>query len=169
MGWFRGEQHDGHGHDQADRRGYGEREPERPLAANSPGHARVRHGRISQVTGTYSTAITVVALFLAAWTLVGAAANRPRGVVLLAAGLVLEALLVGFAVGGVVQMAGSERDLARAEFVMYLVGLLAIPPAAFVWAWGEKSRAGTAVIALAFLITPVMVLRVQQVWAGSVG
>jgi len=25
------------------------------------------------------------------------------------------------------------------------------------------------VIALAFLITPVMVLRVQQVWAGSVG
>jgi hypothetical protein len=25
------------------------------------------------------------------------------------------------------------------------------------------------VIALAFLITPVMVLRVQQVWAGTVG
>jgi hypothetical protein len=52
---------------------------------------------------------------------------------------------------------------------MYLLGCLAIPPAAFVWAWGDKSRGGTAVIALAFLITPVMVLRVQQVWAGSVG
>jgi hypothetical protein len=121
------------------------------------------------VTGTYATAITVVALFLAAWTLISAAANRPRGVALLASGLVLETMLIGFAVGGLVQMVGSDRDLARAEFVMYLVGALAIPPAAFLWAWGEKSRAGTAVIALAFLITPVMILRVQQVWAGSVG
>lgn len=121
------------------------------------------------MTGTYATAITVVALFLAAWTLIGAAANRPRGVGLLASGLVLEALLVGFVIGGLVQMAASDLDFARAEFVMYLLGALAIPPAAFVWAWGEKSRAGTAVIALAFLITPVMILRVQQVWAGSVG
>jgi hypothetical protein len=46
---------------------------------------------------------------------------------------------------------------------------VAIPPLAFYWASGEKSRSGTLVIALAFLITPVMVLRVQQVWAGSVG
>jgi DNA-binding LytR/AlgR family response regulator len=45
---------------------------------------------------------------------------------------------------------------------------VAIPPTAFVWAWGERSRAAAAVIALAFLITPVMVLRVKQVWAGSV-
>jgi len=121
------------------------------------------------VTGPYATAITVVALFCAAWTLISAAANRPKGVALLAAGLVLEVLLLGFAIGGIVQMLGSDHDMARGEFVMYLLGCLAIPPAAFVWAWGEKSRAGTAVIALAFLITPVMILRVQQVWAGSVG
>jgi hypothetical protein len=139
------------------------------LADNSSGEFPSRHGRIAQVTGTYATAITVIALFLAAWTLIGAAANRPRGVALLTSGLVLEALLVGFVIGGLVQMAASDRDFARAEFVMYLAGALAIPPAAFVWAWGEKSRAGTAVIALAFLITPVMILRVQQVWAGSVG
>jgi len=139
------------------------------LADNSSGESPARHDRIAHVTGTYATAITVVALFLAAWTLISAAANRPRGVALLASGLVLEVLLLGFAIGGLVQMAGSDRDLARAEFVMYLVGALAIPPAAFVWAWGERSRAGTAVIALAFLITPVMILRVQQVWAGSVG
>jgi hypothetical protein len=53
--------------------------------------------------------------------------------------------------------------------VGYLLACLAIPPLAFYWASGEKSRSGTLVIALAFLITPVMVLRVQQVWAGSVG
>jgi hypothetical protein len=119
------------------------------------------------VTGPYATTITVVALFCAAWALLSAAANRPRGLAMLASGLVLEVLLLGFAVGGLVQMAGSDQVLARGEFVMYLLGCLAIPPAAFVWA--DKSRAGTAVIALAFLITPVMILRVQQVWAGSVG
>jgi hypothetical protein len=125
--------------------------------------------KIAAVTGPYATAITVVALFCAAWALISAAANRPKGLALLASGLVLEVLLVGFAVGGIVQMAGSDQDLARGEFVMYLLGALAIPPAAFFWAWGDRSRAGTAVIALAFLITPVMILRVQQVWAGSVG
>ena len=121
------------------------------------------------MTGPYATAITVVALLLAGWALVLTAANRPQGVPLLAAGAVLEALLVGFLIGGIVQMAGSDRHFARAEFVGYLLGCVAIPPTAAVWAWGEKTRAGTVVIALAFLITPVMVLRVQQVWAGPVG
>jgi hypothetical protein len=121
------------------------------------------------VTGPYATTITVVALLLAAAALISAAANRPRGVPLLAAGVLLEALLVVFVVGGIVQMAGSDRNFARAEFVGYLLGCLAIPPIAFFWAWGEKSRSGTLVIALAFLITPVMVLRVHQVWAGTFG
>lgn len=114
-------------------------------------------------------AITVVALLLAAWALVSAASNRPPSLLVLAAGLVLEVLLLGFAVGGVVQMAGTNRPFARVEFVGYLLGVVAILPLAFYWAWGEKSRSGTVVIALAFLIMPVMVLRVQQVWAGSVG
>ena len=121
------------------------------------------------MTGPYATVITVVALLFAASALILAAVNRPPGLPLLAAGVVLEALLVVFVVGGVVQMAGSGRDFARAEFVGYLLGCVAIPPIAFVWAWGESSRAGAAVIALAFLITPVMVLRVQQVWAGPIG
>jgi hypothetical protein len=128
-----------------------------------------RHDKIGNVTGSYAMAITVVALLLGAWALIVAAANRPRGVALLAGGAVLEALLVAFVVGGIVQMAGSDRHFARAEFVGYLLACMAIPPAAFVWAWGEKSRSGAVVIALGFLITPIMVLRVQQVWAGPVG
>jgi hypothetical protein len=128
-----------------------------------------RHGRISNVTGPYATAITVVALLFAAFALISAAANRPRGLAILVAGAVLEVMLLGLAMGGVVQMAGTDRDLARVEFVGYLLGALAILPLAFYWAWAEKTRSGTLVIALAFLITPVMVLRIQQVWAGSVG
>ncbi|MHB8185204.1 MAG: hypothetical protein ACYDDU_03795 [Dermatophilaceae bacterium] len=118
------------------------------------------------MTGSYATAITVIALMLAAWALVLAVLNRAPGVSLLAGGGVFEALLLIFVVGGMVQMAGSDHQFARVEFVGYLVGLLAIPPAAAIWAWGEKTRSGTAVIMLAFLLTPVMVLRIQQVWAG---
>jgi hypothetical protein len=125
--------------------------------------------RIGGVTGPYSAVVTVVALLFAATSLIMAAANRRPGVLLLAAGVVLEALLVVFVIGGAVQMVGSAHDFARAEFVGYLLGCVAIPPIAFVWAWGEGSRAGAFVIALAFLITPVMILRVQQVWAGPLG
>jgi len=121
------------------------------------------------VTGPYAIAIIVVALLLAAWALVLATANRPPGFPLLGAGAVLEVLLVGFAAGGFVQMAATDRVFARAVFVGYLLGCLAIPPIAAAWAWEEKSRAGTVVFALGFLLTPVMVVRVQQVWAGPVG
>jgi len=121
------------------------------------------------VTGTYAAAITAFALLVAAWALVSAAWGRSRGLLFLAAGTVLEVLLLVFAIGGVVQMVGSDREFARAEFVGYLLGSLAIPPLAFFLGWPERSRFGTVVIALAFLITPVMVLRMQQVWAGSVG
>ena len=110
-----------------------------------------------------------VALVLAAWAFGLVVANRRPGVLLLAAGAVLEALLIGFLIGGIAQMAGSHREFARAEFVIYLLACVAIPPAAAAWGWGERSRAGTAVSAFAFLIMPVMVIRVQQVWAGPGG
>jgi len=125
--------------------------------------------RIGVVTGPYATAIIVVALIFAALALILAALDRPAGLGVLAGGAVLEALLMIFAVGGVVQMVGSGHDFARAEFVGYLLGCVAIPPIAFAWGRGESSRAGLLVIALAFLITPVMVVRVQQVWAGPLG
>ncbi len=121
------------------------------------------------VTGPYAVAIMAVALLLAAWAFGFVLANRPPGVPLLVGGAVLEALLIGFLIGGITQMTGSHRQFARAEFVIYLLACVAIPPAAAAWGWGERSRAGTAVLAVAFLIMPVMVIRVQQVWAGPVG
>jgi hypothetical protein len=121
------------------------------------------------VTGPYAVAIIVVALSFAAYALIAAAANWRRGIALLVACAVLEVMLIGFFVGGITQMAQSSHHFAKAEFVVYLLALVAIPPAAVFWAWGEKSRSGTLVIALAFLITPIMVLRVQQVWAGPLG
>ena len=61
------------------------------------------------------------------------AARRP----MLAGGAVLEALLIGFLIGGIAQMAGSHRHFARAEFVLYLLACVAIPPAAAAWGWGS--------------------------------
>ncbi len=114
-------------------------------------------------------AVMAVALLLAAWAFGLVLANRPPGAPLLAGGAVLEALLTGFLIGGIVQMIGSHREYARAEFVIYLLASVAIPPAAAGWGWGERGRAGTAVLAVGFLIMPVMVIRVQQVWAGPIG
>ena len=119
--------------------------------------------------GPLATAIIVVALLLALWTLGQVLLDRPPGLSLLAGSVVLEVLLAGFAVSGIAAMVGTGREFARAEFVGYLLGGLVIPPAAAVWGWAERSRSGTAVLAVAFLITPVMVVRVQQVWAGPVG
>src|SRR6266581_1636562 len=121
------------------------------------------------VTGPYAIAISVVALLLASWAFVLVLANRPPGAALLAGAAILEALLIGFLIGGIAQMIGSHRVFARAEFVIYLLACVAIPPAAAAWGLGERGRAGTAVLALGFLIMPVMVIRVQQVWAGPVG
>ncbi len=121
------------------------------------------------MTGPYSTAIIVVALVLALWALALAALNRRPGPALLLGAAVLEAMLVVFLIGGIVQMIGSHHPFARAEFVVYLLGTVAIPLLAYLWSWGEPSRTAALVVAVAFLITPVMVIRVQQVWAGPHG
>lgn len=121
------------------------------------------------MTGPYATSIIAVALLLALWAFVLVLVNRPPSIWLLAGGGLLEVLLVGFLIGGIAQMVGTHHSFARAEFVGYLLGCVAIPPVGAAWGWGEKSRAGTAVLAIAFLIMPVMVIRVQQVWAGPVG
>jgi hypothetical protein len=61
------------------------------------------------VTGPYALAITVVALLLATWAFGLVLADRQPGTALLAGGAVLEALVVGFLIGGIVQMIGSHR------------------------------------------------------------
>ena len=121
------------------------------------------------MTGLFATAIIVVALVLALAAFILALMDRTHPIALLVGAAVLELLLAVFLVGGVVQMLGTDHDFARVEFVLYLVACVALLPIAVAWAWGESTRAGTVVIAVAFLIVPVLVLRVQQVWAGPVG
>lgn len=119
------------------------------------------------MTGPYATAIIAASLAGALWAVVLLLVNRPPGRALWIALGALEAALVVFLVGGVVQMVGTDRDFARLEFALYLLGCAAVVPLAAWWVKDEKSRAAAGVLLVVLLVLPVMVVRVQQVWAGT--
>lgn len=121
------------------------------------------------MTGPYATAIIVASLVLCGWAVVLLIANRPPGRAVLVGAAVLEALLAGFLAWGVVAMIRTEHDWARLEFVGYLLACVALLPAAVWWVRDERSRAASGVLAVAFLVVPILVVRVQQVWAGPGG
>ncbi|MER5267996.1 hypothetical protein ABTZ99_38475 [Actinosynnema sp. NPDC002837] len=119
-----------------------------------------------------ATALTVVALAAAAWALVLAVLDHPITlrtrptlglavvVLLLEAGLLVQAAV------GVVAMLGSDRELDRATFVGYLVGVAVVLPLGAVWSVAERSRWGAGVLTVTCLSVPVMILRLDQLWAG---
>ncbi|MFE2755692.1 hypothetical protein ACFXGA_27195 [Actinosynnema sp. NPDC059335] len=119
-----------------------------------------------------ATAVTVVAFGAAAWALVLAVLDHPitlrtRPTLGLAAVVVLlEAALLVQAVVGVVALLGSDRELDRATFVGYLVGVAVVLPLGAVWSVAERSRWGAGVLTVTCLSVPVMVLRLNQLWAG---
>jgi hypothetical protein len=119
-----------------------------------------------------ATALTVVALAAAAWALVLAVLDNPitlrtkptLGLAVVV--LVLEAGLLVQAVAGLVAVLGSDRELDRATFVGYLVGVAVVLPLGAVWSVAERSRWGAGVLTVTCLSVPVMVLRLNQLWAG---
>ncbi|MEU4767483.1 hypothetical protein AB0H12_29920 [Actinosynnema sp. NPDC023794] len=119
-----------------------------------------------------ATALTVVALTAAAWALALAVLDHPitlrtkPTLGLAAVVLLLEAGLLVQAVAGVVAMLGSDRELDRATFVGYLVGVAVVLPLGAVWSVAERSRWGAGVLTVTCLSVPVMILRLDQLWAG---
>lgn len=118
------------------------------------------------MTGAFSTATIVVGLAIAAWAAVLLIMNRPVGRYLQGAVLGLTAMFVVLAIGGIAQMVGTDREFARAEFVGYLLLSPLIPLGAWWWSKNDKSRAGSGVVLVIGLVMPVLVVRIQQVWAG---
>ena len=118
------------------------------------------------MTGAFSTATIIVGLAIAAWAAVLLIINRPVGRYLQSAVLLLTTMFVVLAIGGIVQMIGTDRDFARAEFVGYLLLSPLIPLGAWWWSKNDKSRAGSGVVLVIGLVMPVLVVRIQQVWAG---
>lgn len=118
---------------------------------------------------TLTIALSGLSLLVAVVALVHVVLDRPTGGVLLGLLGLLEAGLLVQAVYGVVALVGEGHDdVNAAVFVGYLLGALLFVPAAAVWALGERSRAGTAVVVVLGLVVPVLLLRMSQVWdAGA--
>ena len=118
------------------------------------------------MTGAFATGTIVISLVIAAWALVHLVIGRPMSRALWASQLVLAALFVILAIGGVWQMIGTDREFARAEFVGYLVLSPLIPIGSWWWTSGDRTRIGSAIVVVVGLVMPVLVVRIQQVWSG---
>jgi hypothetical protein len=115
------------------------------------------------------TLLIVASLLFAAVAAVHVALDRPVGRLLLGLAALLELGFLAQAVIGIGQLVSGDRDVDGVVFVGYLLGALLFLPLAVVWALGERSRGGTAVLVVAGLVLPVLVVRIEQVWTPAGG
>ena len=109
-------------------------------------------------------------LVLTAVALVGIAVllvkDEPAGDVMFALLRIIAVERLVRLVVGVGLLSGTDRDVSGVLFVSYLVGVaLALPVGAF-WSLAERSRAGTAVLAVAALTVVALELRLDTIWGG---
>ncbi|MEV8373925.1 hypothetical protein AB0P21_14360 [Kribbella sp. NPDC056861] len=77
---------------------------------------------------------------------------------------VVEVALLAQLVVGIVQLAGTDRDVSGPFFVGYLIGSLLILPIGALWALAESSRWGAGALAIACIVIPVVELRLHDIW-----
>ena len=143
-----------------------------PPAAATSGPGDNRAVTTTTLTGpewpvtTLGLVVTVLSLLLALVTGVLAAMGRtlPSWVIGLVA--ILEVALVALTVQCVIAWAGGTAPADPIVFLSYLVVVLAAGPATVWWGAGEPGRWGTGVVAVAGLVIPVLLVRLQQVWTG---
>jgi hypothetical protein len=119
---------------------------------------------MSSVNGAVPTTIIVAGLALAAYALLMTALNRRMGVGLLAALGVLEILLLVLVGLIVAKLAGGERPASLATLIGYLIAMPLVPVAAGFWGLLERSRWGSAVVAVAGLVAAVLMVRLHEIW-----
>jgi hypothetical protein len=116
------------------------------------------------VNGAVATTIIVAGLALAGYALLLTLRNRRMGVPLLVALGVLEILLL-VQVGLVVaKLASGAHPTQLPTLIGYLIAIPVIPVAAAFWGLLERSRWGPAVIVVAGLVAPVLMVRLHQIW-----
>ncbi|MBQ1025515.1 hypothetical protein [Micromonospora sp. C95] len=118
----------------------------------------------SPADGALAVAAIVLSLLVAGWALVAALRHRPPDRMQLIGLAVLELLLLGLVLVTAVALAGGERPGEPGAFFGYLVTLVCLPPLAAVLARMEPTRWGSAIVCAVCLVTPVVVVRLQQTW-----
>ena len=107
------------------------------------------------------------ALAGAAWAAVLMVLDRPLGDPLFWLLAAVELGLLAEVAGGSVALTRTDRDVDAVTFVGYLATIWLVLPVGVAWAASEKSRWGSGVLLVACLTVAVMVLRLQQLWAGA--
>jgi hypothetical protein len=115
---------------------------------------------------TSGTVVTVLALLLAVVTGILAILAKPLPRWVLGLVALLEVALLWMTVACVAAWIGGNAPLDPVVFLSYLAVVLAAGPATVWWGSGEPGRWGTGVVAVAGLVLPVLVIRLQQVWTG---
>lgn len=113
------------------------------------------------------TVLITAALLAAGWTLIPLVRNRGPDKFLIGGLALIESGLLVQAVLAIITLAGTERSVDAVSFVGYHLGTLIILPIAAVWALAERSRWGNAVLLIGCLAVPVMIVRMNQIWAGE--
>jgi hypothetical protein len=114
-----------------------------------------------------ATGLIIAALAVAAWSLGLVVLNKTAGTVTLGLLALLELALLVQSVLGIVNLAGTDRDVAGFAFVAYHLGVLLVLPLAVFWVLGERSRWGGAVLMVGCLVVPVMIVRMNQIWDAA--
>ncbi|MFD5089737.1 hypothetical protein ACFWMR_04000 [Amycolatopsis thailandensis] len=118
------------------------------------------------ITG-FAVTVAICATLVAVWSFVQSVRKKLPDNALLAGLAVVELLLVAQLVIGVVLLIDGGRPGSMATYLAYLVGSLVVLPLGTFWALAERTRSSTAILGIACLAIPVMVLRLHEVWAGA--
>jgi hypothetical protein len=119
---------------------------------------------MSSVNGAVPTTIIVAGLALAAYALLMTALNRRMDIGLLAALGVLEILLLVLVGLIVAKLASGGRPASLPTLIGYLIAMPLVPVVAGFWGLLERSRWGSAVVAVAGLVAAVLMVRLHEIW-----
>lgn len=111
-----------------------------------------------------TVAIGTVAVLAAAYAGLRVLRNRLTDIPLLVGCGVLEVLLLGQLVVGIVALAMVDRPVSTPVFVGYLLTALLVLPVGLTWGLLEHSRWGPAVVGAACLVILVLLGRLNTVW-----
>jgi hypothetical protein len=119
------------------------------------------------VTDWLQISLSVISLLVGLLAVVYVVLDRAPDRALLAAVALLGLGCLVQLVVGLVLLPGAGEDVHGVVFVLYLLGLVAVPPVAAWWARGEPSRAGTGVVVVAAVLVPFLLLRLDTLWGGG--
>ena len=116
------------------------------------------------VNGTVPTTIIIAGLALTGYALLTTALNRRMGIGLLAALGILEILLLAQVGIVVARLADGGHPAGLGTLIGYLIAMPIVPLAAGFWGLLERSRWGSAVVAVAGLVAAVLMVRLHEIW-----